>query len=698
MKPVAGDTNITLQNSVSFFSSTDDDYANAGTLGYSTLVKRKATFASASGTDSLTLEGELNLGRDLGNLDTFSSNTSVTGGSVTLVVNTPMIIKGTVAGEVSGGTAFSAVPMSLVKSGAASLTLSGANTYFGDLTVAQGALLLGNNKALGYFDDLDPYAMNSVTVSAGAVLDLAGWSPEVPVPLLISGTGAGDGALTNSGVDSDLAPVSSTYSGSLTLAAASTIGGIADITLSGSVASDYNLTKIGVNTLFFSGSSTMSGSLIVSPEGTAQIAQGGTMTFNQSGALDGNLVNNGVLRFSNSVDRTIAGAISGTGALVKLSGNNLTFANGASYTGATTISAGSLIVKGGFASAQISNSGTFNWSPTSDTTYTGTISGSGTTILTSASSVKLTLGSGSNVGAGGALQIGNNVTLSISTGVTLPGSITVLSGGKLELASGAFNVFDSSTTKLTINTGGIADLKGNTVSLGTLAMNGGSLYSSLGQAVLTFGTLAAAGTSGITASVTLPAFVAYTGTVLDGGTYQLYTGSLGTVSGGTSQILLKPLSGAGSITVDGTVTAGTSIIAASSGATLGLTVQAPVTTPLFDIQSGVNATFLSGGSFSNTGTLQIEGNVALSGKSFNFQNVALNGGSLYGGTLASGSLSATSGTLGATLGAAFGNLVKAGSGVLTISGPSTAYAGSLQVTAGTVKLGNSAALGSTGRV
>ncbi len=697
VKPLEGDVNITLQNAVSFFSSTDDDYINAGSMGYSALVKRKATFASANGTDSLTLEGELNLGKDLGNLDTFSSNTSVTGGSVTLVVNTPTIIKGTVAGELAAGS----VTMSLVKSGAASLTLSGANAYFGDLTVAQGALFLGNNKALGYVDvDTGTYSMNSVTVSSGAVLDLAGSSPEVSVPLSISGTGTGDGALTNSKTDDIGNPVSSTYSGSLTLASASSIGGIADITLSGSVASAYNLTKIGVNTLFFSGTSTMSGSLIVSPEGTAQIASGGSMTFNQTGALDGNLVNYGVLLFNNNVDRTLAGDISGTGALVKLNSNNLTFANGASYTGATTISAGSLIVKGGFASAQISNSGTFNWSPTSDTAYTGTISGSGTTILTSATSVKLTLGSGSNVGAGGALQIGNNVTLSISTGVTLPGSITVLSGGKLELASGADNVFDSSSTKLTISTGGIADLKGNTVSLGTLAMNGGSLYSSLGQASLTFGTLAAAGTAGITASVTLPAFDVQTGTVLAGGTYQLYTGSLGTVSGGTSQILLKPRSGAGSIVVDSAVTAGTSIIAASSGssAILGLTVQAPVTTPLFDIQSGVIASFLSGGSFSNTGTLQIEGNVALSGKSFNFQNVALYGGSLSGGTLASGSLSATSGTLGATLGASFGNLVKAGSGVLTISGPSTAYAGSLQVTAGTVKLGNSAALGSTGRV
>ena len=699
VKPLEGDVNITLQNAVSFFSSTDDDYINAGSMGYSALVKRKATFASANGTDSLTLEGELNLGKDLGNLDTFSSNTSVTGGSVTLVVNTPTIIKGTVAGELAAGS----VTMSLVKSGAASLTLSGANAYFGDLTVAQGALFLGNNKALGYVDvDTGTYSMNSVTVSSGAVLDLAGYSPEVPVPLSISGTGTGDGALTNSKTDDIGNPVSSTYSGSLTLASASSIGGIADITLSGSVASAYNLTKIGVNTLFFSGTSTMSGSLIVSPEGTAQIASGGSMTFNQTGALDGNLVNYGVLLFNNNVDRTLAGDISGTGALVKLNSNNLTFANGASYTGATTISAGSLIVKGGFASAKISNSGTFNWSPTGDTAYTGTISGSGTTILTSATSVKLTLtlGSGSNVGAGGALQIGNNVTLSISTGVTLPGSITVLSGGKLELASGADNVFDSSSTKLTISTGGIADLKGNTVSLGTLAMNGGSLYSSLGPASLTFGTLAAAGTAGITASVTLPAFDVQTGTVLAGGTYQLYTGSLGTVSGGTSQILLKPRSGAGSIVVDSAVTAGTSIIAASSGssAILGLTVQAPVTTPLFDIQSGVIASFLSGGSFSNTGTLQIEGNVALSGKSFNFQNVALYGGSFSGGTLASGSLSATSGTLGATLGASFGNLVKAGSGVLTISGPSTAYAGSLQVTAGTVKLGNSAALGSTGRV
>jgi autotransporter-associated beta strand protein len=175
---------------------------------------------------------------------------------------------------------------------------------------------------------------------------------------------------------------------------------------------------------------------------------------------------------------------------------------------------------------------------------------------------------------------------------------------------------------------------------------------------------------------------------------------LGSIAAGGSysQITLKPL-GTGTLTVDGTVNAGTSVVAAApSSGTLSLKVQAPVLTPLFDIQNGVNATFLSGGSLSSTGTLQIEGNVALSGQSMNFGNIALKGGSLFGGTLATGSLSATSGTLGTILGGSFGNLTKTDTGILTITGSSTAYAGTLQVTAGTVKLGNSAALGSTGRV
>ncbi|MEI7773832.1 MAG: autotransporter-associated beta strand repeat-containing protein, partial [Verrucomicrobiota bacterium] len=290
---------ILLHNSVSFFNAKDEDVAAGGSL-----ILRKVTFASESGTDTLTLAGVMDL----------DSDARVTsGGSVTLVVNTPTVISGAITGDpIYGSSTGGSSTMSLVKSGSAQLTLSGGNQYLGDFTVAQGTLLLGSTGALGINDpDLGTFSMNSLTVSSGGVLDLGGLTQSASVPLILSGTGAGSGALTNSGADA------STYSGSLTLAAASSIGGAGDITLSGSVAGAYNLTKLGTNILTFGGTSTFSGSLLVST-GTAQVGSGGTLEFASAGGLVGNLVNNGVLRFNNSADRTVTGTISGTGSLVKV--------------------------------------------------------------------------------------------------------------------------------------------------------------------------------------------------------------------------------------------------------------------------------------------------------------------------------------------------------------------------------------------
>ena len=667
--PIRG-TSILLHNQVSFFQLTDSDVAAGGSL----VLQRKATFASANGTDTLTLGGVIDL----------DSNASVTsGGSVTLVVNTPTVISGAITGDpgygsLTGGSG----SMSLVKSGSAQLTLSGGNQYLGDFTVAQGTLLLGSTGALGINDpDLGTFSMNSLAVLTGGVLDLGGFSPAASTALVLSGTGAGSGALTNSGADA------STYSGSLTLAAASSIGGAGDMTLSGSVASAYNLTKLGTNILTFGGASTLSGSLLVN-EGIAQIGSAGTLEFASTGGLVGDLVNNGVLRFNNSTDRTVVGTISGTGSLVKVGAYNLTLP-GATYTGATTISAGSLTVKGALSTSQITNSGTFNWSPTTSV-FTGSLSGSGQTILTSTSAVTLTLGTlGYTPTFDGNIKIGNNVTLSISAGAKLPGSIEVLSGGKLTLATGAGNVFGS-TAKLTIDTGGSVDLKGNTVSFGTLTMAGGSLTSSGSAATVSYGTLTG-GTTNIS-NVTLPGTTVISSTILAGGTFkQMAGGSLGgTFSSGTySQILLQPTGGA-SITLDGTVNAGTSVIASSGSGSFNLQVQAPVLTPLLDIQSGVNATLLSGASLSTTGTLQVGGSVGLAGQSLAVGALSLNGGSLTGGTLTAASIAAGTGTVTAVLSGS-GTFTKTTGGTVALSGANT-LSGLMDLQAGLVQVTGSGSL------
>jgi autotransporter-associated beta strand protein len=473
-------TGINIDNALSFFAASDTDIVN---ITGGSLIQRKVIFASSNGTDSLAIAR----GIDLDSSSAISGGTALASGSVTLMVNTPVEISGPVIGDPYYGTSESgSITMSLVKTGLVQLKLSGANQYLGGFTVAQGALLLGSTGALGSVDDLgNVLTMNSLSVLSGAVLDLGGFTQAVSTPLILSGTGTGGGALTNSG---DVA----TYSGSLTLAGPASIGGLGDITFSGAVNAGNALTKVDVNMLTFGGSSTFSGSLLVS-SGTAQVGSGGTLEFASNGGLMGDLTNNGVVRFNNSTASSVTGTISGSGSLVKLGNNALTLSNGATYTGATTISAGSLIVNGGLASNRIVNFGTFTFtcSP-GTTTFSGSLSGTGKSLLTSASAATVTLGAGAVVD-GGSIQVGNNVTVSVTAGALLLGNLEILSGGKVSLASGVGNVFGS-TTKLFVN-GGVVDLKGNTVSVGTFALfNGGTFISSsgTGKIISSGGTLSVA--------------------------------------------------------------------------------------------------------------------------------------------------------------------------------------------------------------
>jgi fibronectin-binding autotransporter adhesin len=64
-------------------------------------------------------------------------------------------------------------------------------------------------------------------------------------------------------------------------------------------------------------------------------------------AFTGDVTDNGVLAFDRSDSVTFAGAISGTGALVQLGSRVLTLIGANTYSGGTTISAGTLQVGNG---------------------------------------------------------------------------------------------------------------------------------------------------------------------------------------------------------------------------------------------------------------------------------------------------------------------------------------------------------------
>ncbi|HMP73413.1 MAG TPA: autotransporter-associated beta strand repeat-containing protein [Kiritimatiellia bacterium] len=193
----------------------------------------------------------------------------------------------------------------LTKDGSGVLTLSGVNTYTGATAIDAGTLRLGVVNAIG---DSSP-----VTVASGATFDLNGFSDSIH-----SLAGAGNVTL-----------------GSATLTVLN--GGT---THSGVISGSGGLTKQGSGMLTLTGNNTFNGSLTISG-GTVSLGNNGT-----SGTVAGNIVNNAALIVNRSSAVTLSGAISGSGTVTKQGNGALTLSNVNTYNGATTISAGSLVVSG----------------------------------------------------------------------------------------------------------------------------------------------------------------------------------------------------------------------------------------------------------------------------------------------------------------------------------------------------------------
>ena len=156
--------------------------------------------------------------------------------------------------------------------------LGGTNTYSGGTTINSGTLQIGNGGATGSI-------VGSIVNNATLAFNRSDSA------LVISGAITGSGALVNAG------------SGLVTL----------------------------------SGNNSYSGGTTVN-SGTLQIGEGGSI-----GSIAGNIVNNATLAFNRSDSAfSTSGAISGSGALVNAGSGIVTLAGSNSYSGGTTISAGTL--------------------------------------------------------------------------------------------------------------------------------------------------------------------------------------------------------------------------------------------------------------------------------------------------------------------------------------------------------------------
>jgi autotransporter-associated beta strand protein len=233
----------------------------------------------------------------------------------------------------------SALACPLTKAGTGTLVLTGANTHTGLTTVNAGVLKLGaagdgTNSPLGT-------TAAGTSVTSGAALDLAGFTLSTAEALTLNGTGVSSGgALTNSGA-------AAAYSGPITLGSASSIVANGDIVLSNTgtiTGSGFGLTLGGT------GSGSIPG-VIGTGAGTLTKSGSGTWTLYGANTYTGaTTISAGTLRsgandvLPNGSAITVSGTGAGVTATLDLNGYNDT--TGALTFGGSTSTSGSLITTG----------------------------------------------------------------------------------------------------------------------------------------------------------------------------------------------------------------------------------------------------------------------------------------------------------------------------------------------------------------
>jgi len=501
----------------------------------------------------------------------------------------------------------------------------------------------------------------------------------------------------------------------------------ANLTISGVIGTANGITKAGSGIMLLSGVNTYTGATTIN---TGTLSAGSTQAFgansavtlsNNSSALlnitgfdntigsitgggttGGNVTlgaSNLTIGSNNSSPAAYAGTISGTGTITKSGTGTLIFSGVNTYSGLTTVNTGTLqlgnaaalgstsgnttVSSGavldlngqnvgtellGIQGTGISNTGALINSNATTTSFAGDINGTysvgGSGAITLTGNVQGTLtkvgsnaltlsGTADNVGLGMIANSGTVILAKTSSsapnqhaigggGLTIGGAIVQLAG------SGGDQIYDGCT--VTINSGTF-DLNAQIESIDGLTGNGGTITNNGGNAsILTFGI----GNSNNT----------YSGIITNG------TGGLSIVKAGTGTYTLSGLN-----TYNGTT------------AVNGGILKAGVSAQSFGVNSAVSLANIAGVGLDITGFSNAIG--------------SLTGGGTTGGNVLLGAASLTIGTDNASPGAysgiisGTGAIIKNGTGMLILSGMN-AYTGTTTISAGTLQLGTSSTVSTSG--
>jgi autotransporter-associated beta strand protein len=378
----------------------------------------------------------------------------------------------------------------------------------------------------------------------------------------------------------------------------------------------------------------------------------------------------------------ISGVISGTAGLIVSDAGTLKLTGVNTYTGNTTISSPAVLVIGGTGGGgqlnsgsyanNIINAGTFTYNSTANQTLSGAFSSvSGTFNVNGSGTLTLSGGAdnnslGANVNNGGKLVLGKTSTSGVHA---LGAATTVNSGGTLQLGgSGGDQIYDGVT--ITVASGGVFDLNGQTETFTTLNLSGtgissgGALINSGGTAsTLTCSsgiTLAADSSMGGSGSITLPS-------VISGAHALTYVGP-GTLT----------LSGAN--TYSGITTINNGLLAIIADNNLGAAPGSATANQLT-----LNNTSTGNYGLRCTATISLSANRGIT--------LGANGGSIQ---VSTGNTLTVPGIIAGSSGGGLmcGTTPSVGEGTLVLSGANT-YNGPTSVASGTLQLGASGSLPST---
>jgi len=384
-------TTLDFQNGAGNATTTGTIQLNGGTLSVGYFVESSTTF----GTHTVNLNG-----------GTVASRNNATWADL---INTSWVLQSHSTFNIAHSVSFAeglSGSGGFTKTGTGNFTLSGNSTYSGVTTVSEGILTVSNNNALGASG-----AGNNTVVSNGARLVLANGITVSGESLTIAGSGGNnlgglqvaangtaiwDGAITVTGTDSR---IGAQTGGNLTLRGA--IDGTASnliIRSDGSTAStdaDFNSTIVnlegaytGSQLLLYQGVLKLGASERI--QDTAVVNLGTTastsvrqrfdlngysetiagLTVTGSAASSTHEVTNSsttlsTLTLNSTTSREFSGIITGNLAIQKLGTNTVTFSGLNTYSGVTSVNAGTLSVTSagalnGGGSVTVANTATFN--------------------------------------------------------------------------------------------------------------------------------------------------------------------------------------------------------------------------------------------------------------------------------------------------------------------------------------------------